>query len=66
MLFFATVSLTVLVLFVVKLISGRVKRTSATKTVDSDSISGQVEPKTMKFGIHELSYLIFSNQNDTV
>ena len=33
-------------------ISGRVERTSATETVDLDSIPSWVKPKTIKFGIH--------------
>ena len=35
-----------------KPISGRVDRASATKVVDSGSISGRAKPKTIKIGIH--------------
>ena len=34
------------------LISGRMNRESATDTVDTDSILGQVKPKTINFGVH--------------
>ena len=36
----------------IKPMSGGVDRASATETVDSGSISGQVKPKTIKIGIH--------------
>ena len=37
------------------MISGKVDRAFGTKTVDSGSISGRVEPKTIKIGIHSFA-----------
>ena len=37
---------------ILKPISGRVDRASATETVDLGSIPGRVKPKTIKIGIH--------------
>ena len=36
-------------------INGRVDRASATEAVNSDSIPGRVNPKTIKIGIHSFS-----------
>ena len=40
---------------ILKPISGRVGRASATKAVDYGSIPGLVKPKTVKIGIHSFS-----------
>ena len=40
--------------FLLKPISGRVDRASATEAVDSGSIPGRVKPKTIKIGIHNV------------
>ena len=37
---------------VIKSISGRVDRASASEAVDSGSIPGRIKPKTIKIGIH--------------
>ena len=40
--------------------SGRMNRTSATKTADLGSIPGRVKPKTIKMGIHSFPACVAS------